>query len=67
MDVVLDVKKEEDLESVNKIDSLIDVAYSLRKSGSKLMFGNLEAIKPFISCAVCLTIKGSSTVHHFRF
>ena len=50
---LIDVKKTDEI----KINSLADVASFLSKSGQKLAFGDLDVVKPFISCGDCPDIK----------
>lgn len=53
----------------DKIDSPADVARILSMRKGRLSFGDvdLEAIKPFIACAACLTISAATTMRGYRF
>ena len=50
-----------------KIESLTDVANFLYKNGQKLAFGDLDMVKPFISCGDCPDIKEFNIGKVYRF
>jgi hypothetical protein len=60
---LIETKKTDEI----KIDSLTDVARFLYKNGQRLAFGDLDMVKPFISCGNCSDIKEFNIGQIYKF